>query len=262
MSFRRIQAVLLQEIFITSRSMEIIFDIFVFSLISLFLFGFLSLYLVGTQNTFAAKFLLLGMLLWDIIRIIQYSLCMGSLLNVWARNLCNMFIAPLRISEYLLAHTLSGIAKAVLVFVLDAVIAIVVFHFNVYQVGTLNLLIFFINLSIFAFITGVVILGLIFRYGMRIQAFAWGLVPILQPLTAALFPVKVLPSPLQAVAYLFPCTYIFEAARYSLVSGKSDWYAINIAFCLNIVYVLLSLLFFMIMFRNAKNSGQFARNES
>ncbi len=119
MSLRRIQAVLLQELFITLRSMEVIFDIFVFSLISLFLFGFLSLYLVGARNTLAAQFLLLGMLLWEIIRIIQYSLSIGSLWNIWARNLCNMFIAPLSVSEYLSAHTLSGIGKAVVVFVLD-----------------------------------------------------------------------------------------------------------------------------------------------
>ena len=262
MSLRRIQSVLLQELFITARSMEVIFDIFVFSLISLFLFGFLSLYLVGTQNTLAAKFLLLGMLLWDIIRIIQYSISMGSLWNIWARNLCNMFIAPLHVSEYLSAHTLSGIVKAVVVFVLDSLIAIGIFHFNIYQVGFLNLLIFFLNLSIFAFVTGIIILGLIFRYGMRIQSFAWGVIPILQPLTAALFPVKVLTPPLQAFAYLFPCTYVFEAARYSLGSGKRDWYSIEIAFFLNVLYVVLSMLFFMMMFRSARNSGQFARNES
>lgn len=262
MSFRRIRSVLLQEFFITYRSVEIIFDVFVFSLISLFLFGFLSLYLVGTRNTFAAKYLLLGMLLWDIIRIIQYSISIASLWNLWARNLCNMFMAPLHVGEYLLAHTLSGIGKAILVFALDAVIAIAIFHFNIYQVGILNLLIFFVNLSIFAFVTGIVILGLIFRYGMRIQAFAWGLIPILQPLTADLFPVKVLPTPLQAFAYLFPCTYIFEAARYSLSTGNRDWHSIGIAFFLNLFYVVLSILFFMIMFRSARNSGQFARNES
>src|SRR5947209_1950121 len=125
MSFRRIRSLLLQEFFITYRSVEIIFDVFVFSLISLFLFGFLSLYLVGTRNTFAAKYLLLGMLLWDIIRIIQYSISIASLWNLWARNLCNMFMAPLHVSEYLLAHTLSGIGKAILVFALDSVIAIV-----------------------------------------------------------------------------------------------------------------------------------------
>jgi ABC-type multidrug transport system permease subunit len=128
--------------------------------------------------------------------------------------------------------------------------------------GFLNLLIFFVSLSIFAFVTGIIILGLIFRYGMRIQAFAWGLIPILQPLTAALFPVKVLPPPLQVFAYLFPCTYVFEAARYSLSSGNRDWYAIGVAFFLNLFYVVLSILFFMLMFRSARNSGQFARNES
>lgn len=262
MSFRRIQSVLLQEFYITFRSMEVIFDVFLLSLISLFLFGFLSLYLIGTQNTLAAKFLLLGMLLWDIIRIIQYSISIGSLWNIWARNLCNMFIAPLHVSEYLAAHTLSGIAKAIVVFALDSIIAIWIFHFNIYQVGLENLVIYFVNLSIFAFITGIIILGLIFRYGMRIQAFAWGLIPILQPLTAALFPVKVLPPPLQVFAYLFPCTYVFEAARYSFSSGNRDWYSIGVAFFLNLFYVVLSIQFFRIMFHNAKNSGQFARNES
>jgi ABC-2 type transport system permease protein len=261
-SLRRIQAVLLQELFITLRSMEVIFDIFVFSLISLFLFGFLSLYLVGSRNTSAAQFLLLGMLLWDIIRIIQYSISIGSLWNIWARNLCNMFIAPLRVSEYLSAHTLSGIGKAVVVFALDSLIAIEIFHFNIYRVGFLNLSVFFLNLSIFAFVTGIIILGLIFRYGMRIQAFAWGIIPILQPLTAALFPVKVLPPPLQTFAYFFPCTYVFEAARSSLSGENTDWYHISIAFFLNVLYVILSMLFFRIMYRSARNSGQFARNES
>jgi len=262
MSFRRIRSVLLQEFFIAYKSMEIIFDTFILSLISLFLFGFLSLYLVGTQNTFAAKFLLLGMLLWDIVRVIQYSISIGSLWNLWARNLCNMFIAPLSVSEYLLAHTISGIGKAILVFTLDSVIAIVAFHFDVYQVGVVNLLIFFLNLSIFAFVTGIVIVSLILCYGMRIQAFAWGIIPMLQPLTAALFPVKVLPTPLQGVAYLFPCTYIFEAARYSLSSGNRDWHAISVAFFLNLLYLLLSTLFFKMMFRRARNTGQFVRNES
>lgn len=262
MSFRRIQAVLLQEFFIAYKSMEIIFDTFILSLISLFLFGFLSVYLAGTQNATAAKYLLLGMLLWDVIRIIQYSISIGSLWNLWARNLCNMFIAPLHVGEYLLAHTLSGIAKAILVISLDSVLAISIFHFNLYQVGAINLLLFFINLSIFAFVTGIVILALIFRYGMRIQAFAWGLIPILQPLTAALFPVKVLPAPLQVIAYLFPCTYIFEAARYSLSTGNRDWHSIGVAFFLNLLCLLLSILFFKIMFQSARNSGQLVRNES
>src|SRR5947199_8076024 len=125
----------------------------------------------------------------------------------------------------------------------------------------MNLLLFFLNLCVFALSTGIVILALIFRYGMRIQAFAWGLIPILQPITAALFPVKILPIPLQEVAYLFPCTYIFEAARYSLGSGNGDWHAISIAFFLNLLYLLLSMFFFKIMFRSARNSGQLVRSE-
>src|SRR6266571_6329925 len=133
MSFCRIKSVLLQELRITYSTVGIIMDVFGLSLVSLLLFGFLSLYLTGTQHALAAQILLLGMLLWDIVRIIQYSVSMGSLWNIWARNLSNMFIAPLHVSEFFLAHLLSGIGKAILVFTLDSVIAMLVFHFNIYQ---------------------------------------------------------------------------------------------------------------------------------
>src|SRR5579859_7455580 len=128
MSLTRIKAVLLQEYFITLHSYEVIFDVFVFSLVSLLLFGFLSLYLAGAQKPLVAQYLLLGMLLWEIVRITQYSISIGSMWNIWSRNLSNIFIAPISVPEYLCAHTLSGIIKAVIVFFINSLTTIFVFH--------------------------------------------------------------------------------------------------------------------------------------
>lgn len=262
MSVKRILAVLYQEFFVTLRSMEVIMDIIFFPSMTIVLFGFLSTYLSGTSNTLVGQSVLMGMLLWEVVFITQYSVSVGSLWNIWSRNLSNMFISPLDIKEYIFAHVFSGSLKALFVFLITSIISIFVFNFNIFELGILNLTLFYINLVIFAFSIGIAILGIIFCYGTRIQAFAWGLLPMFQPLTAALYPVSVLPSPLREIAYIFPPTYVFEAAREALKSGVTDWPQIITAFWINIIYVILGILFFRLMFRKSRESGQFARNES
>lgn len=262
MSFNRVKAVLYQEFYITRRSVEIIMDIIFFPAMSIILFGFLSTYLSGAANSFVGHSVLMGMLLWGIVFIAQYTVSIGSLWNIWSRNLSNMFISPLNIKEYVFAHALSGSIKALLMFLITSVISIFVFRFNIFQLGVVNLFLFYINLIIFAFSIGLAILGLIFSFGTRIQAFAWGLLPMFQPLTAALYPVSVLPSPLKEISYIFPPTYIFEAARESLASRTTNWNLIATAFGINIIYLIFGILFFRLMFKKSRESGQFARNES
>jgi ABC-2 type transport system permease protein len=261
MSLNRIKAVLLQEIFITKHSLEVIMDLFFFSIMSIIVFGFVSTFLASTINPTVAHYLLLGMLLWEIVRITQYSMSVGSLWNIWSRNLSNMFITPLSIQEYLIAHMLSGVLKAVFIFTAVALLAIPVFHFNVFAVGGWNLLLFFINLTLFSWSTGIAILGFIFRYGTRIQALAWGLVYIFQPLTAALFPLHVLHPSLQAIAYWLPPTHVFEAARANLTDPAIKWHLMGVALLENAVYFILALWVFLFLFQRSKETGQFARNE-
>lgn len=261
MSPDRIKAVLLQEYFITKQSLEVIMDLFFYSLMSIIVFGFVTIFLSGTVNAIVAQYLLLGMILWEIIRITQYSMSVGSLWNIWSRNLSNMFITPLSLTEYMVAEMLSGVVKALVVFIAISLISVALFKFNIFVVGGCNLLFFFINLTIFSWSTGIAILGFIFRYGTRIQALAWGLIFLFQPLTAALFPLRILPRPLQAMAYLLPPTYVFEAARRNLTDASIKWDFAGLAFLENVIYFLLSLWFFNLMFRKSKETGQFARNE-
>lgn len=262
MSLKRILGILRQELYITLRSIETVNDIFVFALIQLCLFGILSIYLIGTKNSTTAHYLLMGMLLWEIIRIIQYSISVGCLWNIWSRNLSNMFIAPLTPQEYLVGFTLSGIVKALIVFVCAGFIAQYIFAFNIFQLGIMNLLLAGINLAFFAFSLGIIIMGLIFRFGTRIQAFAWSIVPLLQPLTAAFYPVKVMPYPLQVFASFLPSTFVFEAARTNLIDKTMQWQLHTIAFAENLIYVVIAIWIFHFLFKASKETGQFARNES
>ncbi|HZE86994.1 MAG TPA: ABC transporter permease [Methylomirabilota bacterium] len=172
-----------------------------------------------------------------------------------------MFIAPVSLPEYLLVQALSGIFKALCIFIPASFAANSLFGVNVYSLGAINLVFFLLNLILFAISLGIIILGLIFRFGTRIQAFAWGLLPIFQPLTAAFYPVSVLPGVLPVIAYALPPTYIFEAIRASTAHAQVQWQFIGMSFLINSIYLIFSLWFFNKMFNKSKEKGQFARLE-
>lgn len=261
MSINAVKAILMHEIFITKRSIEVVNDILLYPLWSIIVFGFMTIYLSGFAGQVVANNVLVGIILWQVVTITQYSISIGCLWDVWSKNLTNIFIAPISNAEYLTAYTLSGAVKSLITVVLGSVLSYFVFHFNILDLGIVNLIFFYLNLAIFAFGFGIVILALIFRFGTRIQAFAWALITIFQPLMAVVYPVSVLPEPFKSLAYLFPPTYVFEAARINLTTGTVQWNYIGMAFALNFVFVILSVIFFNYMFVESKKAGQFARLE-
>jgi ABC-2 type transport system permease protein len=260
-STERIRAVLLQEIFITLRSVEVMVDLPFWSLMTVIVFGFVTRFLSTVMNPTIAQYLYLGTLMWEIMRVTQYSMSLGALWNVWSHNFSNMFIAPLTMVEYVAAQMVSAVVKALLLFGLVALIAGVVFDFNLLDMGVGNLALSFACLLWFAYSIGLFILGIIFRLGTRIQALAWGLVLIFQPLTAAYYPLSVMPPVLQSVARALPPTYAFEAARAGLSTPEIHWDWFAISAVENVLYFVLSVWFFQYMYRRSRETGQFARNE-
>ncbi len=261
MSFKRIKAILLHEVFITKHSFEVINDIGLYPLWSIIVFGFMTIYISGASGKVVANNVLIGIILWQIINVTQYSIAVGCLWDVWSRNLTNIFISPISIEEYLGSYTISGTIKAFIVITLASVLSYFVFHFNILSMGIGNLFLFFVNLVFFAFSFGIIILGLIFRFGTRIQAFAWGLITLFQPLMAVIYPVSVLPEPLRSIAYIFPPTYVFEAARKSMTDHQISWHNFGMALLTNIIFCVLAINFFKLMFKQSKETGKFARLE-
>lgn len=261
MSAGRIKAILMEGYFITINSYEVINDIIIYPLWSIIIFGFLTVYLSKVTGGFIASYVLMGMILWQAVNITQYAIAVGTLWEVWSKNLTNLFISPISNSEYLLAYAIIGTIQSIFVIVLGSFLSNWVFNFNILDIGVINLILYFVNLTIFAFSFGIFILGLIFRFGTRIQAFAWGLITFFQPLMAVIYPVSVLPKPLQTVALLLPPTYVFEAARVNITNQSIQWQSVGTAFILNIVFVIISIVFFNFMFEKSKKIGQFARLE-
>jgi hypothetical protein len=99
MSSSRIKAVLLEELFITRHSLEVIVDLFLMSVMSALVFGLFSVFLSSSLRGPSSHYLLLGMLLWEVVRVTQYSISIGAMWEVWSHNLTNLFVTPMAFSE-------------------------------------------------------------------------------------------------------------------------------------------------------------------
>ncbi len=259
MSWKRIWSILVQDFYITRRSMEVIIDNYLFSVMGTLVFGFASRYLFDVTQQTGAYYLLLGVVLWEIVRVTQYSISVSSMWNIWSRNFGNMFVAPLTFFEYLVGRILVAVTKSLVTLAIVASMAQAFFDLHILSLGIANLALFFVNLSVFAWSLGLIILGIIFVFGIRLAALSWGVVFLFQPLCAAYFPVSLLPQPLRGIALALPPTHVFEAARRGLTHSGIDLTQALWMCGLNAVYLTATILLFRWMLGRSQSSGQFVK---
>jgi ABC-2 type transport system permease protein len=259
-SMQRIAGLIRQELYLTRRRMEILMDILFFPIMNVILFGYITAY-VGGGGKVNGQYLILGILLWEVVVVMQYNVSVSSMWSMWSRNLTNIFIAPISTFEYLTAQIIAAVLRTAGVVVLLCAGTYLVFGFNILHLGLLNLALFGLNLTLFSCWLGIAVLGLVFRFGQRIQSLTWYIIFLFQPITAAFFPVSVLPDWLQGLAHALPPTYVFEAARQALAHGGVNWRYTLISLALNAVYFVLAIVLFVKLFHRSKQTGQFARND-
>ncbi len=259
-SLRRILALVRQEWYITRHSLEVVSDLFIINVVSLTVFGFFGVYVAHLGSVEAARVILLGFMLWECFQVSQYTVSVTTMWNVWARNLTNIFITPISITEYVVAQCASGFVKVLLVFTLLGLVAHVALGFSILVVPLATLIPAMLILVVSGWALGLAILGFIFAYGTRFQAITWNFIFLLQPFSAALYPLDVLPASLQVVARFLPPTYAFEAARAALAGLPRPELLLQ-GGILSAVWLVGGIAIFLALYRRSLRTGQFAKNE-
>ncbi len=260
MSTSRIKGIVIQNFFYLRHSLEDLIDTFFWPSIDVIIWGFLTTYFVQLQGPVAAiiSFLMGGLILWNIVWRAQQDVSLALLKNVWNRTILSLFSTPLTPWEFIIATMILGFFKIILTLALVSTLAFVLYSFNLFSLG-FYLLPFFVGLIAFAWTTGICITGLIIRFGMRIQAFAWSLIVLFQPISAVFYPVSILPPFLQRVALFLPTAHIFEGMREVLKTGTLSSEHLLRAFALNIAYMIFSAWFFAFMFEEARKDGKLVK---
>ena len=261
MNWQRIRAIILHSWYHLNHSMETWIDLFWFSFINILVFGMVAVYSTQGGRRENADVVILGLILWNVVYAGQSSVTMSVLWEIWSKSLSSLFISPLTIEEFLVAQMIGGVVKAATIFFITAIVGIIFYHFSIFTLGFM-LVIYFVELLVFAWASGIFILGLIFRFGTDIQSLAWGLIYLAQPLGAVFYPVTLLPEPFRHLAYALPVTYVFEAARSQLFYGTVETNLLLYATVLNIGYFIVCYWFMKKMLAWGMESGAFARMEN
>jgi ABC-2 type transport system permease protein len=269
MNLRRISALVLRYTFLYTRSVPRVLEMFFWPVMDLLVWGYLSRYLqqAYTQNSptaaipAAAKagvFLLGSMIFWDILYRAQQAVTISFLEDIWARNLLNIFVAPIRVGEFIAATYVVGFVKILITVGVLASLALALYSWNLFQMG-FSLIPLFINLLIMGWAVGMVTTALIMRWGQSAEALAWGIPFLIQPVAAVFYPLDVLPAWIRPVSLSIPATYVFEGMRQVLNHGPFPLRDMLWAFGLNIVYLIAGALYFRYMFDVARRKGLLAK---
>jgi ABC-2 type transport system permease protein len=228
--------------------------------VQLILWGFISKFFVEHSSWLAqaSGVLMAAVLLWDVLFRAHLGVSLAFFEEMYSRNLGHLFVSPLRVTELVSAllaisflRTLIGISGA-------ALLAIPLYNFSIFGLG-LPLLGFFANLLVMGWSIGLLVAGMVLRYGLGAESLAWVSIFAIAPLSGIYYPVSTLPEWLQPVAWLLPSSHVFEGMR-QLMFGqvmRADlmWQAIG----LNLVYLAVGTGFFLLAFHSARRNGLLLR---
>jgi ABC-2 type transport system permease protein len=255
-SLHRVAALCLRYLYLLRSSWPRLFELIYWPAVQMITWGFLQLYVGQTANVtaLAAGTFIGAVLLWDILFRGQLGFSVSFLEEMWARNLGNLLMSPLKPAEFVAALMVMSIVRLAIGILPVTVLAIAFFGFNLWGLG-LALAAFFVNLILTSWSVGLVVSGLVLRHGLGAETLAWTIMFIMLPLTCVYYPVAVLPGWLQAVAWALPPTYVFEGMRAVLIDHAFRADLMTQALGLNLVYIAAAAATFLWLIRQAREAG-------
>jgi len=258
-SFGRVGAMMLRYVYVLRSSWLRAFETVYWPAVQLLTWGFLQTYFAsaGVAQSGPAQLagtLIGAVLLWDILLRTQQGFSFSFLEDVWSRNLANLMMSPLRMSEFIVALMAMSVIRLAVGMVPVTFLAIALFGFNLWGLGA-AFAAFFLALALFAWSIGIIVSGMLMRYGPGAENLAWSLMFAVQPFGCVYFPVSALPSWLQPIALALPPTYVFEGLRAILIDHVFRLDLMIAALTLDAFYFSLALLAFSHLLAKAREVG-------
>jgi ABC-2 type transport system permease protein len=252
----RIAAMILRYWYVLMSSWPRLLELLYWPALQIVTWGFLQNYISQNAGFFArAGGTLVGaVILWDILFRGQLGFSISFLEEMWARNLGNLMMSPLKPIEFLIALMVMSLIRLAIGVIPMTLLAMVFFDFNLYGIG-FPLIAFFCNLIFTSWSVGIFVSGLVLRHGLGAESIVWTLMFGMMPLACIYYPVTVLPHWLQYVAWTLPPTYVFEGMRALLTEHVFRTDLMVDAFAINVVLISVSFVVFLALLRSARRHG-------
>ncbi|HYW63209.1 MAG TPA: ABC transporter permease [Bradyrhizobium sp.] len=252
----RIGAMILRYWYLLISSWPRLLELVYWPALQIVTWGFLQTYIAENAGFFARTggTFIGAIILWDILFRGQLGFSISFLEEMWARNLGNLMMSPLKPIEFLISLMIMSLIRLAIGIIPMTLLAIFFFHFNFYSLG-LPLIAFFCNLIFTSWSLGIFVSGLVLRNGLGAESIVWTLMFGILPLACVYYPVSVLPHWLQIVAWTLPPTYVFEGMRALLIDHVFRADLMVDALLINVALLMVSFAIFMALLNSARRAG-------
>jgi len=259
-SWRRVGAIILRHLYVLRRSWPRILELAYWPTVQMILWGFVTLFFLQHSSWLAqaAGVLISAVLLWDVLFRSNLGVSLSFMEEMWARNLGQLFVSPLRPGELVAALTIMSLIRTVISVTPAALLALPFYDVWVFALGP-PLIAFFANLLVMGWTIGLLVSGLVLRLGLGAESLAWLAVFAVAPLSGVYYPIETLPGWLQPVAWALPSAYVFEGMRSVLFDDTFRLDLLAGAVGLNALYLSAATAFFIHMVRVARRRGLLLR---
>jgi ABC-2 type transport system permease protein len=256
LSLRRVGAMVLRHWYLLKSSWPRVFDLMYWPAVQMLMWGFLQMYVAQNSGFFAraAGAFIGAVMLWDVLFRGQLGFSISFLEEMYARNMGNLMMSPLRPIEFVAALMIISVIRLAIGMVPVSLLAIWFFGFNLWGLG-FALIAFFINLFLTSWAIAIVVAGLLLRNGLGAESLAWGIMFLFLPLTCVYYPVSVLPDWLQVFAWMLPPTYVFEGLRALIIDHVFRADLMVQSFALNAVLFSIAVAAFLALLKSARREG-------
>src|SRR6202035_312234 len=172
----RIGAMILRYWYLLISSWPRLLELLYWPALQMITWGFLQSYISQNAGFFArAGGTLVGaVILWDILFRGQLGFSISFLEEMWARNLGNLMMSPLKPIEFLISLMIMSLIRLAIGVIPMTLLAMIFFNFNLYGIG-LPLIAFFCNLIFTSWSVGIFVSGLVLRNGLGAESIVWTL---------------------------------------------------------------------------------------
>src|SRR5262245_3266269 len=155
---RRVAAMVLRHWYLLRSSWPRLFDLMYWPAVQMLMWGFLQLYVMQHSSFFAqaAGTFIGAVILWDVLFRGQLGFSISFLEEMYARNMGNLMMSPLRPIEFVIALMVMSVIRLAIGTIPVTLLAIVFFGFNLWSMG-LALGIFVLNLFLTSWAVAVVV---------------------------------------------------------------------------------------------------------
>jgi ABC-2 type transport system permease protein len=248
--------------YLWSRNPEYFFDTFWQPVVDVLIWGFITHYFSRAKAEMAPlmSFFLGGVVLFAVLRRGQHEVTFSFMEEAWSRNLQNILMTPVTMTEYYTASMAFGVLKLLFELTLMGAMLALLFQFNILVLGV-TLVPFAISLLLTGWAIGLAVNAAIIYFGRGLVALSWIIVFVLQPFCCVFYPVTALPAWAQPIAKSFPATWIFEGMRKVLAHGGFPARELAYSLALNGVYLMLGTMLFSKVMKVALDKGLLTKLE-